>query len=46
MKKLILTAIIIAAIWNLGTNFCKPPYPIPEFSDEMNQQICIEEGLY
>ena len=47
MKKLILIVAIVVIILNLASNIIhKPTLPIPEFDDNLNNQICIEEELY
>lgn len=45
MKALIITTISLITI---GFNMAQPkpmPVPVPEFTDELNNIICIEEGL-
>ena len=42
MKALIITISLIT----IGFNMVQPkPMPAPEFTDELNNIICIEEGL-
>lgn len=44
MRKLILVAIIVTFGFGIYNNL-KPKYNIPQFTDEQNEIICIEEGI-
>lgn len=44
MRKLILIAILVAIGFGIYTNL-KPNYNIPQFTEEENRIICIEEGI-
>lgn len=44
MRKLILVAIIVAFGFGVYSNM-KPKHDIPQFTDEQNEIICIEEGI-
>lgn len=43
MRKLLLLAFLLCIIFTVAEKIMLPP--LPTFTDEMNEFICIEEGL-